>query len=116
MPRGSGLRQRRHTKHMPTVMLDKTSQISQRAAEPNVIIDKDIIRSRDNIAVEHGRSHQTVPAIRPGMSDFIRLYDRSGCHHGVKTFRKNFGHGIGDRIKASNLISGYTEKNRLPSR
>ena len=96
---------------MASLAFNESAWIGERAAKSNMIINKDIPGTGNDIADEHSGSHQSVPAISLGMTNFVRLYDRARCDPGIKALRENLSHGIGNRVKAANFIGGNANQN-----
>jgi hypothetical protein len=63
---------------MPALGLDEPAQVSERSPKTNVIVNEKVSGAFNNFTLKNCWCHQTMPAVRPGVAYFVRLYDRGG--------------------------------------
>jgi hypothetical protein len=97
---------------MPALGLDEPAQVSERSPKTNVIVNEKVSGAFNNFTLKNCWCHQTMPAVRPGVAYFVRLYDRARHNREAETFGKGLGHSIRDGIKSRNFIGGYSKQVR----
>ena len=109
------MRKRRHRQHAPAVTFDMTAEIGQRAAQSNVVIDQNIRVVCGDVALERGRSHQSVEGERSCVPYPIVLNDLAEAHRQAELGAEDLGHGIRDRVETGRLKCGnWQEYCRAP--